>query len=145
MGLAEGGGHGGIRADRVNTMEKDRAELLELAARLDEDALEHLLSYARFLAGRGDGGRRELPSTDSPVIDPGPDGETVVAAVRRLRRVYSMLDPRLLLGEVGDIMTRHATEGTNTVEAIAHLEEVFLTHYRRLSAPQPKPPASSSD
>lgn len=116
---------------------------------LDDGALAHLVSYAQFMVARRssmpDAGECPPGEESSPALSAPAEDESVVGAVRRLRGAYSMLDPRVLLGDVGEIMTLHATDERSTREAIAALEEVFARHYERYRGEKAKPNGISSD
>ncbi len=137
----------------MNRRGDHQAQLERLSSMLDDDALAHLVSYARFMVAQRpsmpDAVAGEYPPAEksSPALSAlAPiEDESVVGAVRRLRRAYSMLDPRVLLGDVGEIMTLHATDERSTRDAITALEEIFASHYERYRDEKTKPNGISSD
>lgn len=135
----------------MNRRRDHQAQLERLSSLLDDDALAHLVSYAQFMVARRpstpDAVAGECPPAEesSPALSAPAEDESVVGAVRRLRRAYSMLDPRVLLGDVGEIMTLHATDERSTRDAITALEEVFARHYERYRGEITKPNGISSD
>lgn len=107
-----------------------RKKLLEYWETLDSGDQRSLLDYARFLVHRA---QRPAPALPIPHHEPRPNDETVVAAIKRLTRVYHMLDRRKVLGETTMLMSRHIMEGRSAREVIDQLEQVFASHYRRLA------------
>lgn len=104
--------------------------LLALYRKLAESDRHALQTYAEFLAVRS--GALGPESTDvAPQIEPRPEGESVVMAIRRLTRSYPMLDRRKLIGQTSQLMAEHALQGRDAAEVITELEVVFETHYRK--------------
>ncbi|ROR29816.1 Crp/Fnr family transcriptional regulator [Inmirania thermothiophila] len=101
--------------------------LLQLWRRLDEAGRRSLLDYAEFLAARS-----PRPPVDAPRPIPRPAEETVVAAMRRLRRTYPMVDPERVLHEAAALLSEHVLGGREAAEVIDALEALFERHYRRL-------------
>ncbi len=110
--------------------EGGRKELLECWEILDGIGRRSLLDYARFLMHRE---QRQQPVLPVPHHESRPADETVVAAIKRLTRVYHMVDRRKVLGETTLLMSRHIMEGLAATEVIDELEQVFASHYRRLT------------
>lgn len=106
-------------------------ELLALFRRLSGDDRHALLAFAQFLAARDEqtGAAADAPPTE-PQHEPRPDGESVVMAIKRLTRVYPMLDRRRLMGPTSLLMSQHALQGRPATEVIEELEVVFARHYR---------------
>lgn len=107
--------------------------LLLILADLGETEQRSLLDFAEFLAGRA-GAVRTLPAPRmrepaQPDLLPRPEQETVVGAIKRLRRSYPMLDRRKLLNETSAAMSKHAIGGVKAEIVIDELEEVFARHY----------------
>ncbi len=119
-------------------MERDQAQaivsILEKLSAADRAAVQ---SFAEFLAQRG-GQRAQAPAVPAPVdlpepeFIPRPEGEKVVAAVKRLARSYFMLDKTKMLGVTSELMTQHIVQGRDAAEVIDELERLFETHYREL-------------
>ena len=61
-----------------------------------------------------------------------PEGEKVVAAVKRLSKTYYMLDKKQMLGATSDLVTQHLLQGRDAVDVIDELESLFAQHYRKL-------------
>jgi hypothetical protein len=91
-----------------------------------------LRAFAEFLAQRvpGDTGMApERAARPEPEVIERPAQETVVAALKRLRRVYVMLDRGVLLHEASILMSAHVLQGRPAVEVIDELEALFARHY----------------
>jgi hypothetical protein len=112
----------------------EERRLLGLFARLGEADRRSLLDFAEFLAGRADAGKApeggEPPR--EPLEIPRPAKESVVAAMKRLRQTYPMVDPDHLLDEASGLMSAHLLGGRPAKEVIDELEVLFERHFRRL-------------
>jgi hypothetical protein len=123
-----------LTADRRSD---DERRLGRLFRRLDPESRRTLLRFAEFLAERGDGagaspGRDSAQAPDAirePRPEPRPAGESVVAAIRRLRRIYPMLDTGELLNHASGLMASHVLQGRAAAEVIDDLEALFAKHY----------------
>jgi len=87
-----------------------------------------LVAFAEFLAQRG-AEASERPARLEPEPMERPTDETVVAALKRLRRVYAMLDRGVLLHEASTLMSAHVLQGRPAVDVIDELEALFARHY----------------
>ena len=103
-----------------------------------------LIAFGEFLAQRATGATAPGPAARlEPEVIERPAQETVVAALKRLRRVYAMLDHGVLLHEASALMSTHVLHGRPAAGVIDDLEALFARHYtayREASAP-PSPPA----
>ena len=118
--------------------DKASRRLLKQFRRLSADDKRSVLDFVEFLASRardragGDNGGPGRPLPE-PVPEPRPDQESVVAAIKRLSRVYGMLDRERMLGETSSLMASHLLQGRPAAEVIDDLEALFLRHYRHIS------------
>jgi hypothetical protein len=112
---------------------KSRPEkrLLELYNGLPEAERKSLLDFAEFLAGRATPTAPAVPQ--QPLAIPRPDGETVVAAMKRLRATYPMLDHSKMLHEASGLMAEHMMQGRPGGEVIDELEVMFVRYYEKHS------------
>ncbi len=106
-----------------------RKALLRHWQRLAETDRATLLSFAEFLAARADPVEFVVAQ---PQHEPRPGEETVVGAVKRLSRVYHMVDRSRMLGETSALMSQHIIEGRDAAEIIDELERAFERHYQVL-------------
>lgn len=107
---------------------KDEQKLLKLFHRLPKEQARILLEYAQFL----DSKHGIEPELQTPQDIPRPEEERVIAAIKRLRSTYPMLDPERLLTETSELMSQHLTQGRDAVEVIDDLEKAFQSHYESL-------------
>lgn len=103
-----------------------RDQLLALIETLPDDALPGLLDYASYLAERHGPRERAILTPESR---PRPEQESVVAAMKRLREVYHMLDHGKMLHECSGLMAQHLMQGRPAAEVIDELEVIFARHY----------------
>jgi len=75
----------------------------------------------------------------SPLAEPDPAprpaGESLIAAIKRLRAGYPMLNTEALLNDVSALMAQHTLQGRPADEVIDDLEALFDTHYRKRLEP----------
>jgi hypothetical protein len=104
-----------------------------------------LIAFGEFLAQRALGAAAPGPAARrEPEVIERPGRETVVAALKRLRLVYTMLDHGVLLHEASALMSTHVLQGRPAANVIDELEALFARHYtayREASAPA-SPPAT---
>jgi len=112
------------------TADSNRKALLECWETLDGASRRSLLDFARYLSARRE---TRYPEVPLPSHEPRPEAETVVGAIRRLSRVYNMVDRRQVLTETTLLLTRHVVDGRAADEVIDELERLFETHYRKLT------------
>ncbi len=101
--------------------------LLQAARGLDEADRQTLIAFAEFLASRR--GPATAPIAE-PTREPRPEKESVVAAIKRLRRTFPMLDSGDLLDETSTLMSAHILQGVAANEVIDQLEVLFATRYQ---------------
>lgn len=106
------------------TGSRRRQVLLAAFDRLDEAQQDALMDFAVVLAARDDGSAAAVKRPE-----PRPPDESVVAAIRRLTRVYPVLERRRLMGPVSMLMAQHALQGREAAEVIDELEAVFERHH----------------
>lgn len=103
--------------------------MAEILAALAPMQAQMLLEFAEFLC------TRYATSSDNiaePIDIARPAQESVVGAIKRLRKTYPMLDPAKLLPETSALMSAHVTQGRGTVEVIEELQNLFRRHYDEL-------------
>lgn len=105
--------------------------LAEIMSGLSREDRQTLLTFAEFLSAHSDGPQFNVPSS-LPKPMPGPEGESVVAAMKRLSAHYSMLDKAKLLDAASRLMGEHVLGGRKAPEVIADLEDLFDSHYQSL-------------
>ena len=104
-----------------------------------------LLAFAQFLLvreGRLSEGLGEFVGSSpvtpveipTPLDIPRPESEPVIAAVRRLRETYPMLDRQKLFNDTADVVSMGMMGLRPPIESIDRLEEIFLLSYQKLVA-----------
>ena len=116
---------------------KQQRQLLKHYRSLSESDRHALLRFAQFLADRPTSTDAQTGSgkefVPEPRFEPAPEGESVIAAIRRLSRIYFMIDKDQMLHETTELMTQHVMQGRPATEVIAALEALFSDHYRSLA------------
>lgn len=107
-------------------MTAEARRLQQLVDRLDAGARQTLVDFAEFLAARAPD---KPPPPTEPLDIPRVAGESVIAALRRLRKTYPMLDATRLLDSAATGMTRHVLQGEEADTVIDGLEKLFTDAY----------------
>lgn len=122
-----------IPMERTSAHER---RMLKILRALNAQDRATLMAFGEFLLAGGatlgaTGGERTPVETppSAPQHEPRPPDESVVAAIKRLRRVYPMLDPSAMLHETSALMGTHVLQGRAAGEVIDELERLFLAHY----------------
>lgn len=106
--------------------------LLSYYRKLAEADQQTLLRFAEFLNGQ----EAVPPSTVSvpaePEDIPRPRDETVIAAIKRLRQTYPMINRDTVFHETSALMTQHVMQGREAEEVIDELESLFLKQYQQM-------------
>lgn len=105
--------------------------MLTIYKALSKDDRKSLLDFAEFLMSREvvEEADKVVPQ---PNHEPRPDKESVVQAIKRLGRVYHMIDRATLLNETSTLMTQHVMQGRAAIQVIDDLESLFANRYRTL-------------
>lgn len=109
--------------------------LLDVYKRLSEAERKTLLDFAEFLLSRSE--PAEPASLEIKEI-PRPAEESVVAAMKRLRETYHMLDHSKMLHEASSLMAQHMMQGRPAEEVIDELEELFRRDFDKFLEAQEK-------
>lgn len=107
---------------------KEEKKLLNLVRRLPKEQVSILIEYAEFLDAKH--GIDTALQTPQDILRPKEEG--VIAAIKRLRSTYPMLDPADLLTETSELMSQHLTQGRDAIETIDDLEKTYQSHYEGL-------------
>lgn len=112
-----------------DTKNRPGRRLADIYDRLPETEQKTLLDFAEFLAARCE--PAESPSFELKEI-PRPQEESVVAAMKRLRETYHMLDHSKMLHEASSLMAQHMMQGRPAAEVIDDLEVLFRRDFDKL-------------
>lgn len=104
------------------TKNKAAKRLTAIYGSLSEAERKTLLDFAEFLASRS---QPDNPVSTELKAIPRPQDESVVAALKRLRETYHMLDHSKMLHEASSLMAQHMMQGRAAEEVIDDLEEMF--------------------
>lgn len=109
---------------------KPSAKLIsEIFDYLPEKDQNTLFEFAEFLKSRA-------PVPESQIIEPlgiaRPEEESVVGAIKRLKKNYPMLSQKTLLNETSEWMMKHMMHGMPATEVIDELEVLFEISYKKV-------------
>jgi hypothetical protein len=111
----------------------EERRLIKLYRSLAVADRQTLLAFGAFLVQRAEAAPDQPGSRDPAPLDPRslerPAGESVVAAIKRLRRAYHMLERGDLLHESASLMSAHVLHGRPADEVIGELEALFGRRY----------------
>lgn len=108
---------------------KPEKRLLALFNDMPDAERSSLLDFAEYLAART--GPRAPAHPTEPLDIPRPEGESIVAAMKRLRETYPMIDHSKMLHEASGLMGEHMMQGRPAPEVIDDLEQMFLRYYEK--------------
>ena len=86
-----------------------------------------LFEFAEFLKSRA-----PEPTTKitEPLGIPRPEGESVVAAIKRLKKNYPMVSQKEMLNETSEFMMQHMMQGKPAPDVIDELEVLFESKFK---------------
>ena len=101
--------------------------LASIFENLPEKDQNTLFEFAEFLKSRA-------PEPESKLTEPlglvRPDEESVVAAIKRLKKNYPMVSQKELLNETSEFMMQHMMQGKSAPDVINDLEILFESRYQ---------------
>lgn len=109
---------------------KPSAKLIsEIFDYLPEKDQNTLFEFAEFLKSRA-----PVPTSETkdPLGISRPDEESVVGAIKRLKKNYPMISQKELLNETSEYMMKHMMQGMPAVEVIDELEVMFEIRYKKV-------------
>jgi hypothetical protein len=111
-------------------MKSKLREIKLLLAELDDDHQQAIVDYATFLVQKyktDNSGARDL----KPESIERPGQETVIAAIKRLKKTYYMLDTDSMLSQTSALMGQHILKGREASDVIDELQSIFQTQYKQ--------------
>lgn len=94
---------------------------------LPEKDQNTLFEFAEFLKSRA-------PAAGSKITEPlgisRPEEESVVAAIKRLKKNYPMISQKALLNETSELMMQHMMQGKVSADVIDELELLFDNKFK---------------
>lgn len=110
---------------------KSRLQQLEtIMSSLDVEHQQAVVDYAAFMVQQ----YKVQPTEDrkqKPESFARPAVETVVAAIKRLKKSYYMLDTGILLNQASALMGQHIMQGREASAVIDELESTFKNQYEQ--------------
>lgn len=110
-------------------MKRDAKALADLFNSLDTERQRSLFDYAEFLRSQGGLVQQEIAE---PVAVPRTDNESVVGAIKRLKKTYPMIDSMEVFAVASNLMTDHMVKGRDAEEVINEIEVLFEETYKKL-------------
>jgi hypothetical protein len=110
-------------------MKRDAKALADLFNSLDTERQRSLFDYAEFLQSQGGLMQQEIAE---PVAVPREDNESVVGAIKRLKKTYPMIDSMEVFAVASNLMTDHMVKGRDADEVINEIEVLFEETYKKL-------------
>ena len=110
-------------------MSRNIKSLIEIFETLDDERQASLCDFAEFLQSKGDLVVKEV---GEPVELARPDKETVVGAIKRLKKTYPMIDSMKVFSSASELMTEHMVKGRDVVEVIDEMEQIFEEFYAKM-------------
>lgn len=120
-----------ILSGEIVEVMKNRLQQLDLL--MNSLGMEHqqaIVDYATFMVQQ----YKIQPSEDArqePKSIARPGVETVIAAIKRLKKTYYMLDEGKLLNDTSALMGQHIMQGKEASKVIDELETTFQTQYEQ--------------
>jgi hypothetical protein len=111
-------------------MKNKLGEIKQLFSKLNEEHQQAIIDYATFLAQR-------YVVKDSTGMDLKPESierprqETVIAAIKRLKKTYYMLDTDTILNQTSALMGQHILKGREASAVIDELQSIFQAQYEQ--------------
>jgi len=111
-------------------MKNKLGEIKQLFSKLDEEHRQAIIDYATFLVQRyGAKGTTGMDLKPEPIERP--QQETVIAAIKRLKKTYYMLDTDTMLDQTSVLMGQHILKGREASAVIDELQSIFQDQYRQ--------------
>lgn len=105
-------------------------EIKLLLAQLDEEHQQAIVDYSAFLVQR-----YKIKNSRDRGLKPEsierPSQESVIAAIKRLKKTYYMLDTDILINETSALMGQHLLKGREACDVIDELQSVFQAQYEQ--------------
>lgn len=105
-------------------------QLKTIMSSLDVEHQQAVVDYATFMVQQ----YRDHPTEDKqqePESITRPAAETVITAIKRLKKTYYMIDTGILLNQTSALMGQHIMQGREASKVIDELESAFQTQYEQ--------------
>jgi len=111
-------------------MKNKLREIKLLLAQLDEDHQQAIVDYTTFLVQRYKINNSRDKGLKPESIER-PEQESVIAAIKRLKKTYFMLDTDIILNETSALMGQHILKGREASDVIDELQSIFQSQYEQ--------------
>ena len=111
-------------------MKPSAKSLAEIFDYLPETDQLTLFEFAEFLKSRAPEPQALITE---PLGIPRPEEESVVSAIKRLKKNYPMVPHKSLLNETSEFMMQHMMQGKAASDVIDELEILFHVKYKKTS------------
>ncbi len=88
-----------------------------------------LFEFAEFLKSRAP---EPASKVTAPLGIPRPEEESVIAAIKRLKKNYPMVSQKEMLNETSEFMMQHMMQGKPAVDVIDELEQLFENKFKNV-------------
>lgn len=100
--------------------------------KLDKANQKTVIAFAKFLASDEKNCLSTIDLSIKPQFISGTKDETVIGALKRLQKIYTMVDTNAIFNAASKLMTEHMMQGRDKGEVISELEALFKNHYQQL-------------
>lgn len=111
-------------------MKKQSRELDALMSQLGKDHQRTVVDFATFLVQQYNI-QTPLEEDLEPAAIARPEEESVIAAIKRLKKTYYMLDTDGLLDATSSLMGQHILRGREASAVIDELQSLFEAKYKK--------------
>lgn len=111
-------------------MKKQSRELDVLMSQLQDEHQQAVVDFAAFLVQKYNI-QTPVEAGLQPAAITRPEGESVIAAIKRLKETYYMLDTDGLLDETSSLMGQHILRGREASAVINELQSLFESKYKK--------------
>lgn len=88
-----------------------------------------LFEFAEFLKSRAP---EPVSKVTAPLGISRPEEESVIAAIKRLKKNYPMVSQKEMLNETSEFMMQHMMQGKPAVDVIDELEQLFENKFKNV-------------
>ena len=111
-------------------MKKQRRELDALMSQLGDEHQRAVVDFAAFLVQQYNI-QTPVEAGLEPAAIARPEEESVIAAIKRLKETFYMLDTDSLLDETSSLMGQHILRGREASAVINELQSLFEAKYKK--------------
>ena len=111
-------------------MKNRSRELDALMSQLGDEHQRAVVDYATFLVQQYNI-QTQVEAGLEPTAIARPESESVIAAIKRLKKTYYMLDTDNLLDETSSLMGQHILRGREASAVINELQSLFEAKFKK--------------